>query len=113
MGRIHKRASMGRGCQCSCAPIWGVPPPRLASHEPLLSALGANIQAARKEKGLTQEQLAELIEVHPRIMQKMEAGDLNPKTTTIIRIQAYLDCPWDQIMPKIRPTKRAVKKPRG
>lgn len=104
---------MGRGCQARLTPIWGVPPPRLSSHEPLLSALGANIQVARKEKGITQEQLAELIEVHPRIVQKMEAGELNPKTTTIIRIQAYLGCSWDQLMPKTRATKRAVKKPRG
>jgi transcriptional regulator with XRE-family HTH domain len=71
------------------------------------------MRAARKEKGFTQEQLAELIEVHPRIVQKIEAGALNPKTTTIIRIQAYLSCPWDRLIPPFRPEKRVVKKPRG
>ena len=71
------------------------------------------MQAARKEKGLTQEQLAELIEVHPRIVQKIEAGDLNPKTTTMIRIQAYLACPWERLIPPFRPEKQPVKKPRG
>lgn len=99
--------------QDSYAPIWGVPPPRHPSHVPLLKALGANIQAARKERGLTQEQFAELIEVHSRIVQKIEAGTLNPKTTTMLRIQAYLDTPWDALMPRVRPEKRPVKKPRG
>lgn len=90
-----------------------MPPPRLASHERLLSDLGANIQTARKECGFTQEQLAELIEVHSRIMQKIEAGDLNPKTTTMMRIQAYLGCPWERLMPKVKAEKRVVRKPRG
>lgn len=90
-----------------------MPPPRQPSHIPLLKALGANIQAARKARGLTQEQLAELVEVHSRIVQKIEAGKLNPKTTTMLRFQAYLDAPWDALMPKVRPEKRPVKKPRG
>jgi transcriptional regulator with XRE-family HTH domain len=71
------------------------------------------MRAARKRKGLTQEQLAELIEVHPRIVQKIEAGDLNPKTTTLIRIQAYLTCPWEQLIPVFRPDKHPIKKPRS
>ena len=90
-----------------------MPPPRLADHEPLLSALGANVQTVRKQKGLTQEQLAELIEVHPRILQKIEAGDLNPKTTTMIRLQAYLGCPWESLIPPYEAVKQPVKKPRG
>lgn len=90
-----------------------MPPPRQPNQIPLLKVLGANIQAARQESGLTQEQLAELVEVHPRIIQKIEAGSINPKTTTMLRIQAYLGSPWDRLMPKVRPEKQAVKKPRG
>jgi transcriptional regulator with XRE-family HTH domain len=90
-----------------------VPPPRLASHQLLLTELGANLRAARKEKEITQEQLAELIEVHPRIVQKIEAGDLNPKTTTLIRIQAYLDCSWERLIPHFKPEKQVIKKPRN
>jgi transcriptional regulator with XRE-family HTH domain len=99
--------------QVPYAPIWGVPPPRHPSHIPLLNELGANIQRLRRERGFTQEQLAELIEVHPRIVQKIEAGSLNPKTTTMLRIQAYLGCSWEKLLPKVLPEKRAVKKPRG
>jgi transcriptional regulator with XRE-family HTH domain len=79
-----------------------VPPPRRKSDYTLLSRLGANIQAARKESGLTQERLAELIDVHPRIVQKIEAGDLNPKSTTLMRIQIALGCPWERLIPKTR-----------
>ena len=52
--------------QVPYAPIWGVPPPRHPSHIPLLNELGANIQSLRRERGFTQEQLAELIEVRRR-----------------------------------------------
>lgn len=79
-----------------------MPPPRRKGDYTLLSRLGANIQAARKEAGLTQERLAELIDVHARIVQKIEAGDLNPKSTTLIRIQIAIGCPWERLIPKVR-----------
>ena len=58
----------------------------------MLSRLGANIQQARRAAGVTQEKLAELVDLHPRIVQKIEAGELNPKSTTLIRIQRALRC---------------------
>ena len=64
----------------------------------LLSRLGANIQAARKAHGFTQERLAELIDLHPRAVQKIEAGELNPNSTTLFRIQAAMRCPWDALV---------------
>jgi transcriptional regulator with XRE-family HTH domain len=63
----------------------------------MLLRLGSNIQQERKAHGITQERLAELIDVHPRIVQKIEAGDLNPKAATLIRIQAALECPWERL----------------
>jgi len=67
----------------------------------MLSQLGSNVQAERKRRGLTQERLAELIDVHSRIVQKIEAGELNPKSTTLVRIQAALACPWDHLLSKV------------
>lgn len=55
----------------------------------------------RKKAGYTQEKLAEMVDLHPRIVQKIEAGDLNPKATTLIRIRAVIGCPWDSIVPKL------------
>jgi len=42
--------------------------------------------------------LAEAIDVHPRIVQKIEAGDVNPKSTTLLRIQAALGCSWKSLV---------------
>lgn len=75
-----------------------MPPPRREGDLKILSRLGANIQAQRKAAGVTQERLAEVIDVHPRIVQKIEAGDLNPKSTTLIRIQRALGCPWERLL---------------
>ena len=64
----------------------------------MLACLGENIQAARKAHGFSQERLAELIDLHPRAVQKIEAGELNPKSTTLIRIQAAIRCSWDALL---------------
>ena len=62
-------------------------------------ALGRNVQHLRKAKGLTQETLAELIDVHPRMIQKLEAGETNILATTAIRLVRALGCKWDELMP--------------
>ena len=64
----------------------------------MLARLGENIQAARKAHGFSQERLAELIDLHPRAVQKIEAGERNPKSTTLIRIQAAIRCSWDALL---------------
>lgn len=79
-----------------------MPPPRREGDSKLLSNLGSNVQAERKRSRLTQERLAELIDVHPRIIQKIEAGDLNPKSTTLVRIQWALNVPWERLMAGVR-----------
>lgn len=92
---------MRRGCQRRNTPLWGVPPPRRKGDQAILNQLGANIQVERKRAGLTQEKLAEMVDLHPRIVQKIEAGDLNPKTTTLLRIQAALGAPWERLAPHV------------
>jgi len=44
---------------------------------PELGTLGANVRRERVARGIMQEQLAEMIEVNPRTIQKIEAGKLN------------------------------------
>jgi transcriptional regulator with XRE-family HTH domain len=67
---------------------------------PDLGALGANVRRERIARGLTQEKLAELVEVNPRTIQKIEAGKLNILVTTVLRLQKALNCPWDALMPR-------------
>ena len=54
----------------------------------------------RNRMGYTQEEFAELVDLHPRVVQKIEAGMTNILATTAIRLQAALECPWDELMPK-------------
>jgi transcriptional regulator with XRE-family HTH domain len=65
-----------------------------------LKTLGANVRRERNAKGLTQEQLAEKIDISLRNMQRIEAGEINPLATTLIRLRAALGCPADKIIPK-------------
>lgn len=75
-----------------------MPPPRKKGDLAILARLGLNVQRERRARQLTQERFAELIDVHPRIVQKIEAGELNPKTTTLVRIKSVLACPWEQLV---------------
>ncbi|MDR0353996.1 MAG: helix-turn-helix domain-containing protein [Opitutaceae bacterium] len=64
----------------------------------ILSKFGANVRRERWRRGLTQEALAEQVDVHPRMIQKIEAGETNLLLTTLLRIQAALGCPWDLLL---------------
>lgn len=64
----------------------------------MLARLGANIERARTASGLTQEKLAELADLHPRVVQKIEAGETNLKTTTLFRLHSALACPWERLV---------------
>lgn len=64
-----------------------------------LKQLGANIRRERTAKGITQEKLAELVDLNIRTVQKIEAGNINVLVTTIIRIQKALGCPWNKLLP--------------
>ncbi len=76
-----------------------------------LNRLGENVSRERRAKGYTQEQLAELVDLHPRVVQKIEHGKTNILVTTALRLQAVLDCPWSQLLPKVEsPRKSPVKK---
>lgn len=67
----------------------------------LLARLGLNIERERKVRGITQEKLAELADLHPRVVQKIEAGETNMKATTLFRIQGVLGSPWERLAPKV------------
>jgi uncharacterized Tic20 family protein len=45
--------------------------------------LGLKVSELRQQKGLTQEQLAELCEVSPRTIQRIESGEVDPRAFTL------------------------------
>lgn len=69
-------------------------------HDRQLQAFGQNVRRERVRKKLTQERLAALVDLNPRTVQKIEAGDVNILFTTILRIHKALGCEWNKLMPK-------------
>ena len=63
-----------------------------------LKKFGANVRRERIARGITQEKLAELVDLNIRSVQKIEAGKINVLVTTTMRIQKALDCVWTKLM---------------
>ena len=65
-----------------------------------LRELGGNIRRIRTSLGMTQERLAELVEINARNVRRIEAGEFNVLITTVARIRSALDCSWDELVPR-------------
>jgi transcriptional regulator with XRE-family HTH domain len=63
-----------------------------------LKAFGSNLRRERMAKKITQEKLAELVDLNIRTIQKIEAGDLNLLLTTVKRLRKALGCKWDDLL---------------
>jgi transcriptional regulator with XRE-family HTH domain len=63
-----------------------------------LETFGGNVRRLRNEQGITQEKLAELVDLNIRTVQKIEAGQTNILITTVMRIQKALACDWNKLM---------------
>lgn len=49
---------------------------------------------------MTQERLAELVNLNIRNLQKIEAGETNVLVTTAVRIRSALRCSADKLLPR-------------
>ena len=65
-----------------------------------LKAFGVNLRRERMNKTVTQEKLAELVDLNIRKIQKIEAGHVNILLTTVLRLRKALGCSWDDLMGK-------------
>ena len=63
-----------------------------------LRALGQNVREQRKAAKLTQERLAELADLSPRTVQKIEAGRLNILVTTLRRLRTCIGCGYADLL---------------
>ena len=61
-------------------------------------AIGARIKAARERVHLTQEQLAEIIDISPTHMSVIERGIKTPKLDTFVRIANALGVSTDALL---------------
>lgn len=74
--------------------------PRARDENAQLRQLGANLRRERNLLGITQEQLAEKVNLNSRTLRKIEAGETNVLVTTFIRLRRALDCSADKLIPK-------------
>ena len=72
-------------------------------------AIGKRIQERRKQKGLTQEALAEMINLTPHYLSALERGIYNIKLETLVMILNCLDCSADDIFCDVVKRSSAVK----
>jgi len=68
-------------------------------------ALGETIKTLRKQRGMTQEQLAERAELHPTYIAKLESGERFPSLETLIELAGALDIPLSSIVKSLEPKK--------
>ncbi len=61
-------------------------------------AIGARIKAARERVHLTQEQLAEIVDISPTHMSVIERGVKTPKLDTFVRIANALGVSADSLL---------------
>jgi transcriptional regulator with XRE-family HTH domain len=68
--------------------------------EQYLQALGKRISVMRKEKRLTQGQLAEICKMEKANLSRIETGKTNPTVLTLRKIAAELFDSFEDLFPK-------------
>ena len=63
-------------------------------------AFGVNLRRERMRRKITQEKLAEMVDLNIRTVQKIEAGDVNILLTTVQRLRKALGCEWNVLLGK-------------
>ena len=58
--------------------------------EKLLKKFGLNVKFARMKKGLTQEQLSEIMNIHPTYLARIETGRINMSLGKVLELAKVL-----------------------
>lgn len=61
-------------------------------------AIGLKIKERRKELGITQEFIANMLDVNPSHISNIECGRANPSLTVLVRIANLLHCSVDRFL---------------
>lgn len=57
----------------------------------LKAAFAAQLSQARRRRGLTQQQVAEVVDISARWYQQLERGAMMPGATTLLRLVIFLE----------------------
>lgn len=66
--------------------------------ETFLLKVGANVRRLRSTRHMSQEQLAELVDLNVRNIQRIEAGEITILISTADRLREALKCSWNELM---------------
>lgn len=71
--------------------------------------IGRRIQEIRKQKGLTQEQMAERVNISPHYLSALERGVYNIKLDLLVDILNVLNCSADEVFQDVVDTSSKIK----
>lgn len=69
------------------------------THRHVLEKFGEKMQKTRKEKGVTQEELAAKLSMHRTYIGLIERGERNPTIRTLYKIAKALDVESSKLLP--------------
>ena len=72
-------------------------PTRKPAPCPMRTRFGKNVAGLRRQKGTTQEVLAEAVGLSVRYIQSLEAGEYFPALPTLVRLRQNLSASWDDL----------------
>lgn len=70
----------------------------MTNHRDILKIIGLNFRVERTKKSLTQEQFAELADVHPNYIGKVERGEQNLTVKKIVELSDSLNISVEKIL---------------
>jgi len=65
---------------------------------PFVKKFGANVRRVRDRRDMTQEKLAELVDLNVRNIQRIEKGQIVALISTMKRIREALKCSWEDLL---------------
>jgi transcriptional regulator with XRE-family HTH domain len=65
-----------------------------------LKRLGGRLRDLRVERGLSQEEAAEVMGIHPKSMPRLEGGTTNPTVATLVAASVAYKVPLRDLFPE-------------
>jgi transcriptional regulator with XRE-family HTH domain len=65
-----------------------------------LKRLGSRLRDLRVERGLSQEEAAEVMGIHPKSMPRLEGGTTNPTVATLVAASVAYKVPLRDLFPE-------------
>lgn len=65
-----------------------------------LKRLGRRLRELRTERGLSQEEAAEIMGIHPKSMPRLEGGSTNPTVATLVAAAVAFKVPLRDLFPE-------------